>query len=286
MPDKENTTHNTTPSTKKKEKYTKEQAQAANDIVDASKKGLSYYDFLGVNTDSTEAQIKKSYFRIAKKIHPDKNGAPNSSEAFKVVGNAYEVLKSPTKRAAYDSGLNIPHQPHPPPPPTFNEFSHGSSLFNTFPVGIFVTVSNVNVTTNGIRQYGSVVHYDSSIGMYTVRFAGLSYVAYPTALFQNILVRPRWDGSVQDVRVVSYNRGLFEVGYLYGNKWMYPCEFIIPNGNIVHLAVASPIYNGNFGMIVKWTERFDGTTGEDTSYYNIQLSPSKTICVKMANVRL
>ena len=88
MPDKENTTYNTTPSTNKQEEYTKEQAQAADDIISASERGLSYYEILGVEKDSTEAQIKKSYFKIALKIHPDKNQAPNSSEAFKVVGNA------------------------------------------------------------------------------------------------------------------------------------------------------------------------------------------------------
>ena len=286
VPDKENATYNTTPSTKKQEEYTKEQVQAADGIISANSKGLSFYDILSVGEDSTEAQIKKSYFKIARKIHPDKNRAPNSSEAFKVVGNAYDVLKSPTKRAAYDHDLNIHQPPPPPPPPTFNEYSHGFSLFNTIPIGMFVTVSNVNVTTNGIRQYGSVVHYDSFSGKYTVRYSGLVIDAYPSALFQNILVQPRWDKSVKDVRVVSYLNGLFEVSYLYGNKWMHPNDVIIPRGNIVHLAVAAPMYNGKYGMIVNWTERFDDITDEDTSFYDVQLSASKTIRVKMANVRL
>ena len=133
-------------------------------------------------------------------------------------------------------------------------------------------------------QYGSVVHYDSFSRKYTIRYSGLVIDAYPVALFQNILVQPRWDKSVKDVRVVSYLNGLFEVSYLYGNKWMHPNDVIIPYGNIVHLAVAAPMYNGKYGMIVKWSERFDATG--DTSFYDVQLSASKTIRVKMANVRL
>jgi len=199
------------------------------------------------------------------------------------------VLKSPTKRAAYDlDRLNISQsppspQPSPPPSPT-THYSHGISLFNTIPIGMFVTLSNVNVTTNGIRQYGSVVHYDSFSRKYTIRYSGLVIDAYPVALFQNILVQPRWDKSVKDVRVVSYLNGLFEVSYLYGNKWMHPNDVIIPYGNIVYLAVAAPMYNGKYGMIVNYTERFDATG--DTSFYDVQLSASKTIRVKMANVRL
>ena len=65
---------------------------------------------------------------------------------------------------------------------------------------------------------------------------------------------------------------------------IYAYDIIIPNGNIVHLAVAAPMYNGKYGMIVKWSERFDATG--DTSFYDVQLSASKTIRVKMANVRL
>ena len=286
MTDKENTTYNTTQSTNKQEEYTKEQAQAADDIISSSERGLSYYDILGVEKDSTEAQIKKSYFKIALKIHPDKNQAPNSSEAFKVVGNAYDVLKSPTKRAAYDlDRLNISQsppspQPSPPPSPT-THYSHGISLFNTIPKGTSVTVSSI-VT----RQFGSVVHYDSISGKYTVRYSGLVIEAYPAAIFQNILVQLRGDKSL-NVRVVSYHekRALFEVNpSYYGHLYAY--DFIIPNGNIVHLAVAAPAYNGKYGKIVNWTERFDDATDEDTSFYDVQLSESKTIRVKMANVRL
>jgi molecular chaperone DnaJ len=62
-----------------------------------------YYDVLGVKRDASEADIKKSYRRLAMKHHPDRN--PDDAEAevsFKEAKEAYEVLSNAQKRAAYD----------------------------------------------------------------------------------------------------------------------------------------------------------------------------------------
>ncbi|KAI3635535.1 hypothetical protein MIR68_006173 [Amoeboaphelidium protococcarum] len=64
-----------------------------------------YYGILQLDKSSsqvTEAQIKKSYRKIALQVHPDKNGAPNASEAFKLVGTAFQVLSNDDKRRIYD----------------------------------------------------------------------------------------------------------------------------------------------------------------------------------------
>ncbi|MGV6859486.1 MAG: molecular chaperone DnaJ [bacterium] len=62
-----------------------------------------YYEVLSVSKTATEAEIKKSYRRLAMKYHPDRN--PDSSEAeekFKEAKEAYEVLSDASKRQAYD----------------------------------------------------------------------------------------------------------------------------------------------------------------------------------------
>ncbi|WP_374763138.1 molecular chaperone DnaJ [Yunchengibacter salinarum] len=62
-----------------------------------------YYEILGVDKDADEAALKKAYRKQAMKYHPDRN--PDDEEAekrFKEAGEAYEVLKDPEKRAAYD----------------------------------------------------------------------------------------------------------------------------------------------------------------------------------------
>jgi curved DNA-binding protein len=61
-----------------------------------------YYKVLGVARDATEAQIKQAYRKLARKYHPDVSKEKDAEARFKNVGEAYEVLKSPEKRAAYD----------------------------------------------------------------------------------------------------------------------------------------------------------------------------------------
>jgi curved DNA-binding protein len=61
-----------------------------------------YYQILGVKKNSTQDEIKRSYRKLARKYHPDLNSESNAEERFKEVGEAYEVLKDPEKRTAYD----------------------------------------------------------------------------------------------------------------------------------------------------------------------------------------
>src|SRR5256714_3050976 len=62
-----------------------------------------FYVVLGVQRDASEADIKKAYRKLAMECHPDRNnGDKSSEEKFKLVSEAYEVLRDPDKRAAYD----------------------------------------------------------------------------------------------------------------------------------------------------------------------------------------
>ena len=64
---------------------------------------MTLYAALGLSDGCDDAaEIKRSYLRLAKELHPDRNPSPLATERFKRVSEAYEVLSSPTKRARYD----------------------------------------------------------------------------------------------------------------------------------------------------------------------------------------
>lgn len=61
-----------------------------------------YYEVLGVRRDADDAELKRSFRKLARQYHPDVNREPGSEERFKEIGEAYEVLSDPQKRQLYD----------------------------------------------------------------------------------------------------------------------------------------------------------------------------------------
>ncbi|KAI0815323.1 hypothetical protein BC629DRAFT_1270079, partial [Irpex lacteus] len=69
------------------------------------------YEVLGVKKDATAADIKKTYFALARKYHPDTNPDKSAKEKFVEIQDAYEILKDEKKRAAYDQYGSASQQP-------------------------------------------------------------------------------------------------------------------------------------------------------------------------------
>lgn len=78
-----------------------------------------YYEILGVKPEATEAEIKASYRKLARKYHPDKNKDAGAEEKFKAINEANDVLRDAEKRRAYDElragGYRGGEQFRPPP---------------------------------------------------------------------------------------------------------------------------------------------------------------------------
>ena len=73
---------------------------------------------MGVSRDATPEQVKQAYRKLARKFHPDVSKEKDAEARFKEVGEAYEVLRDPEKRAAYDQlGKGPPPGESFQPPP-------------------------------------------------------------------------------------------------------------------------------------------------------------------------
>lgn len=62
-----------------------------------------YYSIMGLKPEATKDEIKRSYRKLARKYHPDVSKEKDAEAKFKELGEAYEVLKDPEKRAQYDA---------------------------------------------------------------------------------------------------------------------------------------------------------------------------------------
>lgn len=84
-----------------------------------------YYDTLGVDPGAGDTEIKAAYRRLARKYHPDVSKEPDAEERFKAVNEAYEALRDPAKRAAYDQLRARGYRPGDEVRPPHGGFGHG-----------------------------------------------------------------------------------------------------------------------------------------------------------------
>jgi len=124
-----------------------------------------YYSVMGVARDATQDEIKRAYRKLARKYHPDVSKEADAEVRFKELGEAYEVLKDPEKRAAYDQlGANWKAGQDFRPPPDWDagfEFSGGyqeGSAFSDFFESLFGRAGARHAGTQGFSARGEDHH--------------------------------------------------------------------------------------------------------------------------------
>lgn len=89
-----------------------------------------YYSILGVPRDADADAIRKAYRKLAHRYHPDVSQDPAAEERFKEIAEAYQTLKDPEKRTAYDTlGSHAPGEEIRPPPDWGQQFGGGQFSF-------------------------------------------------------------------------------------------------------------------------------------------------------------
>jgi curved DNA-binding protein len=124
-----------------------------------------YYSIMGVARDATQDEIKRGYRKLARKYHPDVSKETDAEARFKELGEAYEVLKDPEKRAAYDQlGANYKAGQEFRPPPDWDagfEFSGGyreGGVFSDFFESLFGRAGSDRAGGAGFRARGEDHH--------------------------------------------------------------------------------------------------------------------------------
>src|SRR6184192_728124 len=138
-------------------------------------KKRDYYEVLGIARNASKEEIKRAYRKLAVKVHPDKNpDDPHAEEKFKELGEAYDVLMDPNKRAAYDrfghaafaqGGAGFGggfHDPFDIFREVFGQGGFGGGIFETF-------FGGGNAHTQE-RQRGSDLRYDMRIDLEEAAF--------------------------------------------------------------------------------------------------------------------
>src|SRR5271167_436549 len=89
-----------------------------------------YYKILGVPRSASDADIKKSFRKLAREFHPDvAKDKKRAEEKFKEINEAYEVLSDPAKRKKYDElGANWKSGADFRPPPGWEEYPGGQAF--------------------------------------------------------------------------------------------------------------------------------------------------------------
>jgi molecular chaperone DnaJ len=135
-------------------------------------KKRDYYEVLGVQRNASEEEVKRAYRKLAVKFHPDKNpDDPHAEEKFKEIGEAYDVLMDPDKRAAYDRFGHAAFAQGTAARGGFHDpFDIFREVFGGAGGGIFETFFGGVGTRGEDRQRGSDLRYDMQIKLEEAAF--------------------------------------------------------------------------------------------------------------------
>jgi len=239
-----------------------------------------YYAVMGVERDATQDEIKRAYRKLARKYHPDVSKEPDAEEHFKEVGEAYEVLKDPEKRAAYDrlgSGPQAGQEFRPPPgwdegfefhggefaeasPEQFSDFFN--SLFGRGAHGGFTGSARRSFHARGEDTYATI-HidvedaYSGSTRTVTLSHAEIGSAGRPVTKTRTLNVRiPKGVRQGQHIRLTGQGGagiGKGERGDLYLEIEFNPHRYYRVEGKDVFIDLPVAPWEAALGATVKVT---------------------------------
>jgi curved DNA-binding protein len=238
-----------------------------------------YYKIMGVKKDATQDEIKRSYRKLARKYHPDVSKEANAEAKFKEVGEAYEVLKDPEKRAAYDqlgSDWKAGQDFHPPPGWDAGfEFSQGgeggpdlggfSDFFESLYGRGFHTAGSRTQSSRGFRMRGEDHHakvmvdledsYNGATRSITLQVSGLDESGRVVTRPRTLNVRiPKGIRRGQQIRLAGQGgggHGGAEAGDLYLEVDFNPRSHYSVEGADVYLDLPLAPWEAALGATVK-----------------------------------
>jgi molecular chaperone DnaJ len=121
-----------------------------------------YYEVLGIDRSANPEQIKQAYRQLALKWHPDRNPAPEATDRFKEVAEAYAVLSDPTKRAQYDAAGHAGVSERWSTEDLFRDFEFGDFFGGRFADlgGIFGNLFGPSSRRRPVKPQGANLRYD------------------------------------------------------------------------------------------------------------------------------
>jgi molecular chaperone DnaJ len=227
-----------------------------------------FYEILGIDRKADEAAVKKAYRSKAQQFHPDRNPSDKAAETkFKEVNEAYEILKDPQKRAAYDQFGHAafdPAQGHPPggfrpgPGGQGHEFNFGGGFADIFE-DIFGDITGRGRRGGAQRgpERGQDLRYDLEVTLEDAYKGKKATVRVPTAAKCNAChgsggeggAKPKTCPTCQGRGRVRASQGFFTIERTCvacsgtGEVIDKPCKTCRGEGRIVHektLAVNVP----------------------------------------------
>lgn len=233
-----------------------------------------YYKTMGLSRSATQDEIKRAYRKLARKYHPDVSKEPDAEQRFKEIGEAYEVLKDPEKRAAYDRlGTDWRAGQEFRPPPDWDQgfsfagggFTHGdatqfSDFFESLFGRGFVWAPGEEFQARGEDTYAKVLididdAYHGATRTLTLRQTELSPEGRPMAGERALNVRiPKGVRQGQHIRLAGQGgagMGRGQAGDLYLEIEFRPHPLYRVQGRDVFLELPIAPWEAALGATVK-----------------------------------